>query len=74
MPNIQLTPVTGSSLIAADGWDESRTTLVIQFHGGKAYQYSGLSPQTHAAYEAAPSKGKYFSQHIKPNVSGILIS
>ncbi len=74
MPTIQLTPVTGSSLIAADGWSEDRTQLVIEFQGGKKYQYNGLSPQIHRDYEAAQSKGKYFSQNIKPNVTGTPIS
>lgn len=68
---IELTPVTGSSLIAADGWDFHKTTLAIQFHGGKTYKYSGLSPDTYRGYESAESKGKYFSKHIKPNVQGV---
>ena len=70
---IALNPVPNSSLIAADGWSSDYTQLVIRFHGGKTYQYSGLTPKIHRDYEAAPSKGKYFSQNIKPYVTGTLI-
>ena len=65
---IELTPVHGSALIAADGWSRDGSILRIQFQGGKTYTYTGLTPEVRKAYESAPSKGKYFSQHIKTNI------
>ena len=71
MTTIALSPVSGSSLIAADGWDDQQTVLAVQFHGtGKTYEYRGLDPATHDAYEAAESKGKYLKRFIEPNVRG----
>lgn len=71
MLTITLTPVTGSSLIAADGWSADHTTLAVQFHTGKTYEYRGLSPATRQAYEQAESKGKYLKRQIEPNIRGV---
>lgn len=71
MTTIALTPVSGSSLIAADGWDADNSTLCVEFNGGKRYEYRGLSPDVRAAYEAAESKGKYLKWKIEPAIKGV---
>lgn len=73
MTTITLSPVAGSSLIAADGWDEQKTTLAVKYHNGQVYEFRGLSPQTHDAYEAASSKGQYLKRSIEPNVRGVAV-
>lgn len=70
MNDIPLSPVTGSSLIAADGWSPDSKTLRVQFHNGKKYDFHGLSPETKTAYEGAPSKGQYLKRSIEPNIKG----
>lgn len=70
MTQIALTPVPGSSLIAADGWDASETTLAVQYMNGQVYEFRGLSPQIHAAYEASDSKGKFLKRNIEPTIKG----
>lgn len=71
MTTIKLSPVSGSSLIAEDGWNFDYTTLAVKFHGtGKVYEYRGLSPASHDAYESATSKGKYLKGFIEKFVKG----
>jgi hypothetical protein len=74
MNTITLTPVAGSSLIAADGWSEDKTTLRVRYHNNQEYDFNGLSFATHAAYEAAPSKGSYLKRQIEPNIRGVKVS
>ncbi len=69
--NIELTPVEGSSLIRADGWNEDDTVLIVKYHNGKTYRFSGLSAAVRKAYEAADSKGKYLRRSIEPLVKGV---
>lgn len=61
MTTIPLTPVSGSSLISHDGWNDTKTILAVRFHSSpsKDYEYRGLSPAVYEAYQSAPSKGKY---------------
>lgn len=72
-PTITLKPVTGSSLIAEDGWSEDATTLHIKFHNGDTYAYNGLSPAVQCGYEGAPSKGQYFHKNIKGKIARVKI-
>ncbi len=71
MTQIELTPVTGSSLILADGWSQDKTTLVVKFHNGLVYQFANLSPAIHTAYEGAESKGKFLKRTIEPMIKGV---
>lgn len=66
-PYIELKPVD-SSQVRAIGYDPATQTLACSFvHGaGAIYHYAGVSPETHAAFIAAESIGKFFGQHIKP--------
>ncbi len=71
---IELHPVSGSSLIAEDGWDQGKTTLRVKYHNGQVYEFRGLSPATLDAYEIADSKGKFLKRVIEPNIKGIPVS
>lgn len=54
-----------SSVIRWYGYHPATRVLEIEFHSGRIYRYSGVPPATHAALEAAPSKGQYFDFHIR---------
>ena len=58
-----------SSSLAAVGYDEQRQILEIEFHGGAVYGYRKVPPEVHAALLRAPSKGNYFSEHIRGKYS-----
>lgn len=55
-------PVVSSNL-AAVGYEGN--TLFITFHSGSTYSYFGVPKEIYQALMAAPSHGKYHSQHIK---------
>ncbi len=64
--DIALTPVEGSSRIAAMGYDEDSKTLAIQFQGrGVTCHYSNVPVETFRTMQGAESKGKYFGAIIK---------
>lgn len=52
-----------SSNLSAVGYDG--TTLRIQFHSGRTYDYSGVPESVYNGLMSASSKGKYHAAHIK---------
>lgn len=62
---MQMTEVKSSD-IKAYGYDNYTYKLRVQFIGGGVYEYTAVPPEVVAAFEQAPSKGKYFAQFIKP--------
>lgn len=62
---IALAPVTGSSQIAAQGYDPVSHTLAVRFHGGSVYHYSGVPQETATNFAKAESAGKFLHAHIK---------
>ena len=63
---IALQPVE-SSQAKAIGYDESTSTLAVQFkHGaGAIYHYLDVSKETFDAFLSAKSAGKFFGENIK---------
>jgi hypothetical protein len=62
---IALVPVE-SNQVAAIGYDPVTKTLAVSFTRGSAlYQYPAVEPETHAAFMAAESVGKFFAANIK---------
>ncbi|WP_017758189.1 KTSC domain-containing protein [Pseudacidovorax intermedius] len=57
-----------SNQIACIGYDASTKTLAVQFSRNldHVYHYPNVEPETHEAFMAAESKGKFFGEHIKP--------
>lgn len=55
-----------SSTIRAIGYREKTQELVVKFHNGSDYVYSGVPPETWEEFLHAGSKGQYLHQHIKP--------
>ena len=54
-----------SQAIHAIGYDPERLILEIVFTGGGIYRYAHVPPQVARAFLGAPSKGKYFQDHIR---------
>jgi len=66
MPEIKLSPITGSSQIVAAGYDAASKTMAIQFTNGKShYRYFDVSPDVFAAFQKSQSKGKFFGSTIR---------
>lgn len=64
---IPLTPVR-SNQVKAIGYDAATKTLAVSFTrgAGAIYHYPNVEPDTHAAFVAAESIGKFFGAHIQP--------
>ena len=64
--HIPLTKVD-SNQVGSIGYDPARKVLAATFARGPGhvYHYPDVSPETHAAFMAAESKGTFFGQHIK---------
>lgn len=61
-------PVESSNLSSV-GYDSSSSTLDIEFQEGAVYQYYDVPESVFRGLMAAPSKGKYFHQHIRDRFS-----
>ena len=55
-----------SSAIAAVGHDPAWRTLFVRFRAGGTNAYLDVSPQTAAAFLAAPSPGRVFKEETDP--------
>ena len=56
-----------SSRIRAVGYDEKSQVLEIEFNDGKVLTYSGVSPEVHQRFMAAPSPVSFFEDRIDEN-------
>ena len=54
-----------SSNIKAVGYDPAIQVLRVEFHGGRSYNYTGVTPQKHQEFMGAASKGKHFHRNIR---------
>ncbi|HEX2038712.1 MAG TPA: KTSC domain-containing protein [Acidimicrobiales bacterium] len=55
-----------SAAIASTRYDESSNTLVVVFRSGRVYRYYAVPAAVHRELEAAPSKGRFFNEVIRP--------
>ncbi|MBK7580056.1 MAG: KTSC domain-containing protein [Myxococcales bacterium] len=56
--------LTSSNLRAAE-YDVGTQTLIIDFQGGRRYEYNGVPQNIYAGLLRAPSHGQYFHQWIR---------
>ncbi len=54
-----------SSVIRWFAFDSDTGALEIEFVSGAQYRYAGLPKPVLKAFEAAPSKGRFFDAHIR---------
>lgn len=60
--------LTSSNLRAAE-YDAGTQTLIIDFHGGRRYEYRNVPQNIYAGLLRAPSHGRYFHQWIRGRYS-----
>lgn len=64
-PDIALSPIDSRKLHAV-GYCPTRQIFAAQFAaGGAIYHYEGFTPEQHAAFEGAESKGSHFGKAIQ---------
>jgi len=63
-----MTPVSSSN-IRAIGYDAETSTLTIEFHGGRVYEYRSVPESVYRRLMDASSHGTYFSDYIKDRYS-----
>ena len=68
MPRVQ------SSVIRDYEYDSSAQVLFITFVSGKTYAYDRVPPHVVDAFEAAPSKGEFFNEHIRDQYDYVLVT
>ncbi len=54
-----------SSAIAAIGYDPSTQRMTILFTSGRSYTFCRVPSSVHARMMSAPSKGRFYDDHIK---------
>ncbi len=59
-----------SSKIRAVGYDPSKQVLEVEFNDGRVMAYSGVSPEVHRRFMAAPSPVSFFDDRIAEEFSG----
>ncbi|MCB0711737.1 MAG: KTSC domain-containing protein [Ignavibacteriae bacterium] len=57
-------PVSSSNVISI-GYDSSTSTLEVEFHGGRVYQYHAVPESVYHNLMSAASIGSYINHHIK---------
>lgn len=58
-----------SSKIRSVGYDERSQRLEVEFANGTVLQYSGVSPEVHRRFMAAPNPGSFFEDRIAEEYS-----
>lgn len=68
-PNWEVTTGFSSSNVASFRYDRETDTLQVDFVQGQTYEYYNVPPATHRMFQAAASKGEFFSRHIRSRFS-----
>lgn len=59
-----------SSKIRSIGYDEKSQILEIEMSNGQLWQYSGVSPEVHRRFMAAPNPTSFFEDRIAEDYGG----
>lgn len=54
-----------SSTLASVAYDETSSTLGVQFNGGREYEYYGVPETVYRGILSADSAGRFFQTHVK---------
>lgn len=54
-----------SSVIKRYDYDEQLSVLTVTFTNDRVYRYFGVPKSKYLALNAAPSRGRYFGDHIR---------
>lgn len=58
-----------SSAISSVGYDEQRSVLEVEFQSGAVYDYLNVPLKVWEDLQAADSKGRFVSRHIRDHYS-----
>ena len=58
-----------SSNIFSVAHDPATQQMEVTFHSGHTYRYQNVTPEQHATFMAADSKGTHFHQNFKQNAA-----
>lgn len=61
----EMVPVASTN-VAAIGYSDEHQCLFVQFTNGRIYAYPHVSVELYDQFLAAPSKGQFMNQHVKP--------
>ena len=56
-----------SSILEAIAYDPTRKRLLLRFRTGAVYEYENVPPVIYEEMLSAPSKGRYFSEYVRPD-------
>ncbi len=56
-----------SSILEAVAYDPAGKRLLLRFRTGAIYEYDNVPPVVFEELLAAPSKGGYFSEYVRPD-------
>jgi hypothetical protein len=62
-----------SSNLKTVGYDPASQVLRVGFHGGRTYEYEGVTPEAHKELMESDSKGQHFHRHIRAKHEGRLV-
>ena len=65
MIDTQNTVAVDSSTLQNVAYDNDKKALILTFASGSLYEYAGVPPSVVRGLLLAPSKGRYFNEHIK---------
>jgi hypothetical protein len=54
-----------SSNVARISYDETSSTIEVEFHNGSTYQYYEVGSNVWQDFKTAPSKGQFIHQYLK---------
>ena len=56
-----------SSILEAVAYDPAGRRLLLRFRTGAIFEYENVPPVVYEEMLAAPSKGGYFSEYVRPD-------
>jgi hypothetical protein len=59
-----------SSKLRSVGYDEATQTLEVELSNGQVYQYTGVYPEVHRRFMAAPNPTSFFDDKIEEEYTG----
>lgn len=57
-------PIASTNILSV-GYDETTSTLEVEFNSGSIYQYYNIEPALYEQFMQAPSKGQFLNVYIK---------
>ena len=60
-----VSPGMPSSAIRFIHYDAPRLQMRVGFVDGEDYAYDGVEPEIYEGFRTAPSRGRYFAEHIR---------